>query len=459
MITAAQRWRIAAMLAACALAAPAAAQDEPDLGSGLKFSGAPSLQELQAQTKACEARRPPRKSNGTISELTYRRLERIMAMISKEKYSEAEPKLNELVAEAKGEYEKAVVLQTLAFVYASTKRERQSIKAFEQAIATNSLPQQTHEQMMFNVAQLYLAEGMYDEGMARLRTYLAESCNPIADAHVQLAAVHAEKKQWRDSLKQIDLALVKAKAPKEAWLQLKLALHYELKEYPRCAEVLVHMIALNPIKEEYWKQLSGMLLEIRKDPEALAAVSLAERRGFVDEEGEYKNLANLYMYMQIPLKAANLLERGFAQKQLPATEKNLEMLANAWIMAREYDKAESAMARAAQASDKGELFKRLGQIQIANENYKGALESFRKAQQKGGLKDPGEAAFLLGVAAFNLKQFELAEKSLRAAMQHEKSAKLAGEWLNHLQEEIAYINANEAADEAADDKPDDTKTN
>lgn len=448
------RLRVVALLAACALAAPVAAQQEPELGGGMKFTGAPTIQEIQAQQRACESRRVPRKSNGTISEGAYRRLERIMDMIAKEKYGEAEAKLNEMVQESRGEYEKAIVLQTLGFVYASTKREAQSVKAFEQAIATNSLPQQSHEQMMFNVAQLYIADDKYDIGMQKLNAYLAESCNPNPEAHILLAAVHAEKKQWRDSLKQVDLALVKAKAPKEAWLQLKLALHYELKELPRCAEVLVHLVALNPIKEEYWKQLSGMLFEIKKDPEALAALALAERRGYINEEGEYKNLSNMYMYMEIPLKAAMLLERGFNQNQVAPTEKNLEMLGNAWLMAREYDKAEAAMARAAQASDKGELFKRLGQIQMENENWKGAFESLKKAQQKGGLKDPGESAFYLGVVAVQLKQWNVAEQSLRAAMQSDKMAKMAAEWLNHLQEEIAYTNANEAAD-----KPDDSETN
>jgi tetratricopeptide (TPR) repeat protein len=450
----ATQFRIAVLLATCTLAPAAVAQEEPDFGAGLRLSGAPTIQELQAQQRACEARKPPRKSNGTISEGAYRRLERIMDLVSKEKYGEAEPKLNEMNQEARGAYEKAIILQTLGFVYASTKREAQSVKAFEQAIATNALPQQSHEQMMFNVAQLYIADDKYDIGMQKLNAYLAESCNPNPEAHILLASVHAEKKQWRESLKQVDLALVKAKDPKEAWMQLKLALHYELKEFPRCAEVLVYLVAVNPIKEDYWKQLSGMLLEIRKDPEALAALSLAERRGYIDAEAEYRNLSNLYMYMQIPLKAAALLERGFAQKQVAPTEKNLEMLGNAWLMAREYDKAEKAMAGAAQASEKGELFKRLGQIQIENENWKGALESLKKAQQKGGLKEPGETAFLLGVVAVNLKQWTLAEQSLRAAMKSDKTAKIAAEWLNHLQDEIAYSSAGEAAD-----KPEASETN
>lgn len=432
-----------------ALVLPAHAQDDApaaSLGSGLTLTGAPTQRELQAQQRACESRKPPRKAAGTIAESTYRRLERIIDQISKGQSAEAETKLIELAQGDRDGYEKALILQTLGFVYATTKREAQAIKTFEQALATNALPQQVHEGMLFNVAQLYIADARYDQGMKALDTYLQETCNPRPEAHVLLASVHAEKKQWRESLKQIDLALVKAGTPKEQWLQLKLALHYELKEFPRCAEVLVHLVGLSPMKQDYWKQLSGMLLEIRKDPEALATLSLADRRGFIDEEHEFRNLANLYMYLQIPLKAAQVLERGFAAKKVEGTERNFETLANAWLVAREWEKAEVAMAQAAQASDKGELFKRLAQIQMESENWKGALESLKKARQKGGLKDPGEAAFLLGVVAVQLKQWDVAEQALRAAMQSDKMAKMAAEWLNHLQEEVAYTSANEAAD-------------
>lgn len=425
----------------------AAQQQDRDTGSAggsFTFSGAPSIQEIQAQQRACEARNPPRKAKGSISESTYRRMERIIDAIGKNEYAESEKKLIELNESARGDYEKAIVLQTLAFVYASQNKEAQAIKAFEGALATNALPQQIHEQMMFNIAQLYIADDKWDKGMAQLNDYLEESCNPIPDAHILLASVYAEKKRWRDALKQVDLALVKAKAPKETWLQLKLALHYELKEFPKCAEVLLHLVGMTPTKEEYWKQLSSILFEIRKDPDALAVLALAERRGYINEESEYRNLGNMYMFMQIPLKAATLLQRGVDSKAVESTEKNLESLANAWLAAREYDKAEAAMKRAAAVSDKGELYKRLGQIQIENENWKAALDSLQKAQQKGGIKEPGELAFLIGVCAVELKQWQVAEAALRQAMQHEKTSKLAAQWLNHLQAEYAFYNPPEA---------------
>lgn len=431
---------LAAALAAMPAVAGAEAAPADQQGSGITFSDAPNMQEIIAQQRACEARHPPRKPKGTISESAYKRMERIIDAIAKGQYTESEAKLTEMAGNAGSDYEKAIILQTLGFVYAQENKEQQAINTFQQAIATNALPQPVHEQMMFNVAQLYVAMDNWGKGMDALNAYLGEACNPLPDAHVLLASVYANKKEWANALKQINLAIVKAKAAKETWLQLKLALHYELHDMPHCAEVLVHLVAIAPNKEDYWKQLSGILFEIKKDPEALAVLGLAERKGYIDTEPEYRNLSNMYMYMQIPYKAATVLERGLAQKQVEASEKNLSSLANAWLGAREYEKAEAAMKRAAAASDKGELYKQLAQIQIQDEKWKDALESLQKAQQKGGVKDPGEVAFLIGVCAVQLKQWKVADAALRQAMQHEKTAKQAAQWLNSLQQEYAFYN-------------------
>ena len=436
--------------------APAVAQEEAaaetNLGSGLTFTGAPTIQDILSQAKACELRKPARRA-GTLSEATYRRIERIMVAVTKNEYAEAEQKLAELAEGARADYEKAVVQQTLAYVYAMQNKHAKAIGAYEAALATNALPYAAHEQMMFNIAQMYMSENKFDKGEQMLKRYMEVSCNPVPEAHISLAIILADRKAFRESLKQTDLALIKSKTPKETWLQLKLALHFELKEMARCAEVLVHLIALAPMKETYFKQLHGVLTEIKKDSEALAVLALTERRGFLDEEKEYVNLSNMYMFMDIPLKSAQILERGLAAKQVQPTEKNLEKLANAWFAAREHDKAEEAMARAAQASDKGDLWKQLGTIQIENEKWKEALASLQKAQQKGGSKNPGEVQFLIGVAATQLKQWKTAETALRAAMQHEKYVKPATEWLSHLQDEQQYHEATSNANGDKDKAP------
>ncbi|HUS23710.1 MAG TPA: hypothetical protein VM369_02075 [Candidatus Binatia bacterium] len=425
------------IVVAVLLASGAARAQDPD--------AAPTSEQIYAQQKACEARKPPRKAKGAISESLYRRMERVIDAISKNEYADSEKKLKEMTEDAHSDYEKAIVLQTLGFVYASENKNTQAIQTFKSALATNALPQVPHEQMMFNIAQLLISDNKHDAGIVQLREYLTESCNPVPDSHILLASVYAEKKSWHDALKQVNLAIAKAKTPKESWVQLRLALHYELKQMAACGQDLLLLVALAPNKEDYWKQLSSILFDIKKDPEALSTLALADRKGYINEEREFRNLASLYLYLSVPYKAGQVMQRGIDSKAVTPDEKNLQMMADSWLLAREYDKAEAALKRAAAVAENGELYKRLGTLYVQKEEWKKAIEALQKAQQKGGVKDPGDLVFLIGVCAVNLKQWQLAEASLQKAMTFEKTTKMAAEWMNHMRQEIQYQNQVAAA--------------
>lgn len=374
-----------------------------------------------------------RKATGTLSESTYRQLERIHELIAKNRNAEALEKLTGLLDRAGNDYEKAVVHQTAAFVYVSQNNYKAAIKAFETALQLDALPQQPYEQMLYNVAQLYFQDGQTEKAVTVLERYFDEATvAPPADAHILLASVYADRKRFRDALPQVDQALSKVKEPKESWLQLKLALHYELKQFPQCAEVLVRLIQIAPQKEDYWKQLSSVFFDIKQDKESLAVLALAERQGFLDTETEIRNLASIYLLLDIPLKAAGVLQRGLDRKILKADEKTLSLLGDAWTMAREYDKAEPVLKQAAAVADKGDIYFRLGQIYIEDERWKLALEMMEKAQAKGGLKKPGEAAFLEGVAAFNAGNRARAIGALQRAMNYDESRNNAAQWLSHV---------------------------
>lgn len=378
------------------------------------------------------AQKKERKASGTLSEGTYRQLERIHDLIGKNKNSEALEKAQALVDRVGNDYEKAVVRQTMAFIYISQNNYKAAIAAFEEALKLDALPQQPYEQMLYNVAQLYFQDGQTDRTIQRMEAYFAEAMTPpVADAHILLASAYAERKRFADALPQVDTALSKVKEPKESWLQLKLALHYELKQFPQCAEVLLRLVSLVPAKEDYWKQLSSILFEIQKDKESLAVLALAERQGFLDTESELRNLANIYLLLNIPYKAAEILERGLEQKILKADEKILQLTGDAWTMAREYGKAEVVLKRAATLSDSGETYYRLGQIFVEDERWKDALDALDKAQAKG-VKRMGDAAYLEGVAAFQAGNRKRAIESLRKAQNYDASRNAASQWLNHI---------------------------
>ncbi|HKY90342.1 MAG TPA: tetratricopeptide repeat protein, partial [Nevskiaceae bacterium] len=341
------------------------------------------------------------------------------------------------IAEAGNEYEKAVAYYNLGFAYSSKNDLGGAARAFQKALDQNSLPQTQHEQLQYNLGQIYVANGQFDDGIATLNQYMDEACAPVpAEAHIFLANAYAEKKRFRDALPQIDQALSKAKQPKESWLQLKLALNYELKDYRACATTLIQLIGMVPDKPDYWKQLSSMFFEMKEDAESLAVLALAERQGFIEKPNEIRNLYNVYMVMDLPFKAGNLMQDAIDKGKVPADEKNLESLANAWINAREADKAEASLKKLATMSDRGEYYFRLGSIYGDNERWKESKEMLEKALGKGGLKRPGEAWMRIAVANYNLKEIQSAIAALNKASGYDESRKQAVEWKRALEAEM-----------------------
>ena len=193
------------------------------------------------------------------------------------------------------------------------------------------------------------------------------------------------------------------------------------------------------------------------DKESLAVLALAERQNFLDTEGEIRNLANIYLLLDIPYKAAQVLEDGLERGILKPDEKTLSLTGDAWTMAREYGKAEVVLKRAAAKASDGEIFYRLGQIYVEDERWKEALDVLSQAQAKG-IKKMGDAAYLEGVAAFQSGNRKAAIASLRKAQRYDESRSNATQWLNHIaQTEEAEAQAAIAAAESSDAAPEEEK--
>lgn len=399
-----------------------------------------------------------RKATGTLTEATFRQLERAQNLMGENKNAEALEILNKLEARLSNDYEKALVLQTKGFLYASKGDYKRAIPPFEDAVALDALPQQPYEQMLLTLGQLLYSDGQMDKAITRLEQYIrdAVTSEPPADAHIMLASAYVEKKQFAKALPHVDAAIAKGKPVKESWYQLKLAIHYELKQFPQCAQTLVQLIGIAPDKKDYWKQLSSILFEIKRDQESLAVLAIAARKGHLTEEREIRNLANIYMLLEIPFKAGEVLEDGLARKILPEDERTLSILSDAWIMAREYGKAEAVLQRAAQVSNKGELWFRLAQIHVEEGEWNKALEALGRATEKGVTK-PGEAAFLTGVAAYESGKTDRAKAALKEAMKFDDTRRNARDWLAHIEQieaeaqAAAALAASLAASESEDD--------
>jgi tetratricopeptide (TPR) repeat protein len=372
-----------------------------------------------------------------MGEGTYATVQSAMELVGKQKAGEAIEKLSKL-AETGSDYEKAVVNYNLGIAYNAKNDNANAIRSFAKAISTNALPQNQREQLQFNLGQLHIIAGQMDEGIKVLQDYIGKACGNVSpEAHMFLANALAERKRYQDALPQIELALGKVKEPKESWLQMKLAISYELKDFKACAEALVLLIGKIPEKAEYWRQLSSVLYEMKDEPQSVAVLALAERQGFLQKPAEIKNLFSIYMMMESPYKAGMLLEDAIAKNRVPGDEANLGSLSDAWINARDLNKAEATLKKLAAMSDKGDYYYKLGAMYGDNERWKESREMLQKALEKGGLKRPGEVWMRLAVAQYGLKDTTGAVNSLRKATTFDESRKQASDWLRALSVQLA----------------------
>ena len=90
------------------------------------------------------------------------------------------------------------------------------------------------------------------------------------------------------------------------------------------------------------------------------------------------------------------------------------------------------MQTAAGLSEDGDLWMRLGQVHMENENWKEAERALREAVNKGDLKNPGDALLLLGIARFNDGKPKGAERAFEQASKHRKVRGQARQWLRHV---------------------------
>jgi hypothetical protein len=373
-------------------------------------------------------------AGGSMTERTYNVLSRAMDDMGNSRFTEAADALQGLLGRVEG-YERALVFQTLGHVQAQQDDMAGALRSFEESLATGALPRKSHVEMLLNTGQLHLAAGNHDQAIGVLNNYLATDCvEATPEVYMALASAQAQKPDYVAALDAVQQALGMVDVPEEAWLQFKLALHFELKQYSETAATLLDLIVLSPDNDQYWRQLSGVLLEIEKSDAALAVLAIAERQGFLQNERELRNLANLYLMLEIPYKAASLLERGLAAGAIEGSADNYEYLSEAWISAREWQQAETALSTAARLGDDGKLWQRLAQVRMENEDWPLALQAMQQALE-AGVSDEGEAQYLLGIAAYNAGDMTLALQALRVASTKGPNAAEARQWLEFLQNE------------------------
>ena len=318
----------------------------------------------------------------TLSEAMFKKLNAALEALQAEPplYSEAEKVLKALEDREKrlNPYERALTYQMLAHLESSQERYDSALVYFEKCLVEDALPIISQVQTRFNVAQLYLATEKFQKAVDTLEKWFEEVETPNAGAYYLLAIAYYQLEKIDEALIPAETAVKIAKTPREAHLQLLVGLYYETRKYKEAVRPLKALLVLRP-KKTYWKQLSSLYAHLERHPRSLAVMQLAYGQEFLDLDRELRALAQLYLYSDLPYRAALVLQKGLADEIIEPNVKAYEMLANSWLLAREYTSALDPLQRGAEIADTGVLYQRLGAVYLERESWSEATTALGSA--------------------------------------------------------------------------------
>ncbi|MCG8553904.1 MAG: tetratricopeptide repeat protein [Proteobacteria bacterium] len=363
----------------------------------------------------------------------FKRVTRAQEALGEGKYADALEHLDDL-RERKGinDHEKAVMWQMYGYVYSSQQKVQKAIKAFEKCVAQDALTRQVTLEIHFNLGQLYLVNKQYKKALNALRAWIRKTDKIRPSAHYIMAMAYVQTKDFRRALRWAKRAVASTEKPKESWLQMLLSIHYELEQYKEATGVLERLVREHPKKKTYWLQLFASYAKVGRDDEAFAVLDLANEQGFLTKDYELKNLAQLYIQQGVPYKGARLLDKAIKAGSVKRETRTLEMLAEAWLQAKELERAVKPLREAARQAKGGETYMRLASIHMERMEWPEARQAISAAIKKGKLRNPGHAYLYLGIVNFRDDKLAPAKDAFKLAKKHKASSKSADAWLTML---------------------------
>jgi tetratricopeptide (TPR) repeat protein len=333
----------------------------------------------------------------SMSSREQRDLSKATDLVNDGKNDEALPLIEKALENKKiGPYAEAFAQQLLARIYWDQEKEDQAIAATARAIELDSLPNNAHFGLMYQLAQFQVQTEKYQDALATLARFKKETGSETADQLALLGNIYYRLDKYQEAADTMKRAIAASDEPKESWNQILMASLFELDQYDEAAKVVKEQLAKNPKDIKLLKQLATIYVNNDQYPQAIEVLSKAKNEGLIASAEDYVQLAKLYANADKPKEAAATLKEGMDKGIVPSSYDNNKLLGDVCSQAEDDPCAIDAYGKASAQSTDGNVDYQLGYMLFYSERGPEAKEALTRALQKGGLRQEGEAYVLLG---------------------------------------------------------------
>ena len=356
-----------------------------------------------------------------LSQYTATRVQRAHNLAQEEKLQEAISTLEGL--DLSRGYDQAFVARMLGIFYWQNEQVKPAIKQLEIAVNSGLLEDEQAWQTRKMLADMLLNEQQFSKALPHYYD-LSKSVPESQKAYeiwLRIAQSHYQLSQWNKVLSAMARYEKYGQPDEMAPLSIKLSTELELKKWQSAIGTIKRLIAIEPERVEWWRQLVALYLRVDDDKRALDALALAKLKGVELNQDDLKLLAQLYGKRGIPERAAKVLGE---LNEVNSDSKLKAQQATYWQMAKEWDKS-IASWRVAAKLDR-QYYWNLSQLLVQEGHYKDALIALDKVSGR-----KADVALVKTRAYYKLKRIEDALANAKRANEIEPSTQ-AESWVKYL---------------------------
>ena len=230
------------------------------------------------------------------------------------------------------------------------------------------------------------------------------------DLRYQAAAAYYQGGEYENALAVLRGLVTQHDHPRDEWLRLLIHVCLDTEEFELAEHTLCSFLTLHPDRKPYWKLLSRIHLDRKQYQKAASAMAVALTLPGAENE-EWRELGNLYLWIDAPLEAAACYEKGLGRDPKP---ERLDRVAECYARAGRPNKSCDALDRAIATQPTLNRMLRKARVRYRSGEYEKCIAASRACLQLSA--DSAEAHFLAGSCAMALSRWREAGEFFRGAL-------------------------------------------
>ena len=367
------------------------------------------------------------------SNRTYLKLMEVQELWDEQRYPEALAELREYGAKVDDPGDNAIVQQYIAHTYVFMDQIANARTALETALATPNLSTALLAELNLIYGQVILTDEMYEEASKALEYWFANTEKDRQAGHIfSTAYANFMIEDYARAEELVELAINEERKPPASWHRIHYHSLFYQKKYKQAEQVILGLLNSDPYNDDYWRIYANHHLQIENGRQALTGIAIAYNAGLIDEATDLKRMIALYGMVEVPEKAARLLEMHLGNESIETDADMLKRLGDLWLLARNRAKAKEVLLRAAEIAPDGKTYEVLGNIYFEDEDWMPAYNAYMEAVDQGGLDDVERIILLAGISAERGGDEKLARDAYNEARESDKHRNQAEALLRRL---------------------------